>query len=174
MKCKNCNLNTYNVSFDMYKTYFNKYFTNLPIKYELTHDLWLNIFKYLINFKEHKIIHTKKSRMKPDHMEYDSDGEYYWEEYIYICTKCFQNGLNNSLIQQQRLPYLRRDVYYFINFDDDDNNNGNNEKNENNMFINYFLPNDYEIKFYRQKNPLKINNNLFFIGALNPSIYSDL
>ena len=93
---------------------------------------------------------------------------------IYICTKCFQNGLNNSLIQQQRLPYLRRDVYYFINFDDDDNNNGNNEKNENNMFINYFLPNDYEIKFYRQKNPLKINNNLFFIGALNPSIYSDL
>ena len=147
--CENCNHKILDKSLNLFNNFISKILLNIPDKYKLDYNLWLKAFKYLINFDGHEIIHTKKSRIKPDHMEYDSDGEYYWKESKIVCTICFQNGILESLEKQKSLPYTRRDIYYFIE-QEFDRSNG--------IFVmNYFFPNKYIIDFYRQKIPKKIN-----------------
>ena len=39
---------------------------------------------------------------------------YYEHKSFKLCTTCFQKGINHSLKEQQRLPFLRMDVGYFM------------------------------------------------------------
>ena len=154
MECDNCKSNIVEKSLCSINDFITNNLLNISFKFRLNNNLWINIFKYLVNFNGHKIIYTKKSRIKPDHMDYDSDGEYYWEESKNICTVCFQKGIVQSLQNQRRLPFTRRDIYYFI-----DQIFENTEL----IYMNYFLPNEYTINYYRQETPEKINKNLYLI-----------
>lgn len=154
MECDNCNSNIVEKSLYLINDFISNNLLNISFKFQLNNNLWINIFKYLINFNGHKVIYTKKSRIKPYHMDYDSDGEYYWQESKNICTVCFQNGIFKSLQDQKRLPFTRRDIYYFI-----DQIFENNEL----IYMNYFLPNKYTINYYRQDIPTKLNERLYLI-----------
>lgn len=156
MNCANCEQQIKSVSMGLYNHLYENIFSDLPAQYQLNECVWLNVCEYLINFNGHIIQHTKKSRIKPDHMDYDSDGEYYWEENKHICTLCFQYGIVDSLNSQRRLPYTRRDIYYFIN---------ENMEETDAIYMYYFLPNKYIINFYRQDTPLKIDENLYRIES---------
>lgn len=147
--CENCDYKILDKSKDLFNEFVSKNLLNISEKYKLDSNLWMNVFEYLINFDGHEIVHTKKSRIKPEHMDYDSDGEYYWKESKFVCTICFQNGILESLKNQKRLPYTRRDIYYFIEQDFEQTNEM--------FFMDYSFPNKYIIDFYRQEIPKKIN-----------------
>ena len=62
---------------------------------------------------------------------------------------------------QKRLPFLRRDIYYFINEERDFENCIKNYQDKyNDFYYNYELPKYYDNTFYRQKIPELVNNRL--------------
>ena len=162
MECFNCNNTILNTSLQIadqkinsLKNYIQKknkknqknYFQNLNI------DLCREILQYIIHFKGHLLIHTQKSLNKPRHMEYDSEDEisgYYWKETKNICTNCFQYGIELSLQNQKRLPFLRKDISYFMHQVE---NNTEFEKKKEKYYLHYLLPKYYIMDYYRQSNP---------------------
>ena len=112
------------------------------------------------------VYYTCKSRNKSDVPEYYSDSDdscddncgYYWEETREFCIPCFLNGINKSLIENKRLPYLRGDIKYFltkIKF-----------KIPSEIAC-YNIPESYVIDYNRQKYPKKEEDNSFTIFKLS-------
>ena len=161
MNCFNCHQNVKKVSLSLVDDLIENLFINNSDIFFISlleNNLQRYILSFITNMDGHLIIHTRKSRIKPNHMDYDSDDEisgYYWTERNNICTKCFQYGIQNSLECQGRLPFLRSDINYFLH-DMDDNHIQNKIKR---IKMKYFLPNKYIIDYYRQKLPYEINNN---------------
>ena len=106
--------------------------------------------------------HQKKKRIIPSpEQEEDSDfeDEIYWIETKNICTFCFQTGILESLEVQKRLPFLRCDIYFFINENRDFDECLKNFKDKyDDLYYNYNLPKYYENTYYRQIQPELINN----------------
>ena len=89
-------------------------------------------------------------------MEYDSDGEYYWNESKIMCTLCFQLALAESLCVQNHLPRFRRDKWYFIvrrYYSEEPEEQY--EKYLENFYLNYYLPKSYFITWNRQLLPFE-------------------
>ena len=165
MKCANCQLNVNQVSLDIVDHFIEKKLNVSELNRSLITLLEVNLQRYILSFitnmDGHRIIYTRKSRSQPTHMEYDSDDEvsgYYWTETKNICSKCFEYGIQNSLTQQERLPYLRCDIGYFLS--QECGENIDNKQNES-IESQYFLPNTYIIDYYRQKLPEKKREFLF-------------
>ena len=165
MKCANCQLNVNQVSLDIVDHFIEKKLNVSELNRSLITLLEVNLQRYILSFITNMyghVIHTRKSRSQPTHMEYDSDDEisgYYWNETKNICSKCFESGIHKSLNQQQRLPYLRCDISYF--FSKECRENINTKQNEY-IESEYFLPNTYIIDYYRQKLPER-KENFYFI-----------
>ena len=162
-KCDSCN-NSFKYQYE--KFYKNKYndlyniFLNTKIN---NNDIINTIFSFLTYFK-HSVKHQCKKRIPTpsiDDNDYDSDfdNEYYWDEKKNICTFCFQTGIINSLNIQKRLPFLRRDIWLFIDPDINfDKNIVDFKKEYDSFYYNYKLPLFYNITYYRNKQPIKIND----------------
>lgn len=160
--CDSCN-NNFNTQ---YNKFYNDQFKNLSILFKNSiinnFDILNEIFSYL-SYKNHKVTHQLKKRIFPKDDEYDSDfdDEIYWDETKNICTFCFQTGLIESLEVQKRLPFLRRDIYFFLNEERNFEEYMKKYKKEyKNFYYNYKLPINYENTFYRQEQPELINNRL--------------
>lgn len=163
MICANCQLSVNEVSLDIINNFIEKKMNIPELNRSLITLLEVNLQRYILSFitnmDGHRVIHTRKSRRQPTHMEYDSDDEisgYYWNETKNICSKCFEYGIKKSLTQQKRLPYLRCDISYFFSKECRENV-VDNKKNEY-IESEYFLPNTYIIDYYRQKLPEKKEN----------------
>ena len=179
MKCDNCREKIKVSSFKLIDNLLKDIFlqescieNDLILSMDL--NIWRFIFEYITNMDGHSLIHTCKSRSKPDHMEYDSDDEisgYYWKETKNICTVCYQHGIKRSLDNQKRLPYLRYDIYYFLNHCDSDSDSDSNKITKNylkdiyNIQLQYFLPKIYVLDYYRQSVPDKISENHYLIKS---------
>ena len=57
-------------------------------------------------------------------------------------------------LQSYNLPYLRRDIYYFLN-----DNNKNIIKKHYKKYK-YILPNNYNCTYYRNQELIKVNNKI--------------
>ena len=166
MKCDNCQINIKKISFNILDNFIEEVF-NTPRLINshvslLEKKLQRYILSFITNMDGHRIIYTRKSRSQPEHMDYDSDDEisgYYWTETKNICTKCFQYGIHKSLDCQNRLPYLRCHIGYFLTNKKEDNIEIQ-KKNRWSKPIQsqYSLPNTYIVDYYRQSLPDKINN----------------
>lgn len=90
----------------------------------------------------HIISYETKIRLE----EPDSDGDYYTYGIGHknVCKKCLVCTIHNYYNQNNRLPYLRRDVYWFKSPDTSEY-----EK----IKDTYILPKRYHIYYYRQKEP---------------------
>jgi len=164
--CDSCN-NNFHTQYD--KFYTNQYknlcdiFKNTIIN---NNDIIYQILSFL-TYKNHIVSHQKKKRIIPtpeQEEDSDFDDEIYWIEKKNICTFCFQTGLIESLKIQNRLPFLRRDIYYFINENRDiDECLKIYQDKYDNFFLFYELPKYYENTYYRQEKPLSISNNKFII-----------
>lgn len=125
-------------------------------------DIVSIITSFLYHLYGHQVLYTRKHRSKPDHLEYDSDSEmygYYEPKNVKLCTVCFQKGINHSLKKQQRLPFLRLDVGYFLM-----NQNGFSAIELHKIkkkFMKYYFPSTYYCEYYRQKQPQKIDDFLY-------------
>lgn len=160
--CDSCN-NHFNI---MYKKFYNNQFNNLCIIFKDSKinnfDILNEIFSYL-SYKNHKVTHQLKKRIIPENDE-DSDDEVYWHETKNLCTFCFQSGIIESLEIQKRLPFLRRDIYYFLNEKRDIDYCKKKWKDKyNEFYLRYMLPQNYNNLFYRQETPLQISDNKFVI-----------
>lgn len=143
--CSSCNKNLNEENMRILKIKVDR-IRNIKYINLLNDDILIEICSYLIN-PFHIIEHTRKSRIKPPHLPEDEDGEYYWQETKNICTGCFQYGIDQSLIFNNTLPHLRRDVYFFLN-----ENISNDEKDVViDKMKDYFLPKYYIIDYYRNK-----------------------
>ena len=121
------------------------------------------IFTGIIRSDSHIVTYTVKSRVKPEFMEYDSDGEYYWNESKIMCTLCFQLALAESLCVQNHLPRFRRDKWYFIvrrYYSEEPEYKYYSEHLElqhkkalTDFYLHYYLPKVYEITHNRQSSP---------------------
>ena len=161
--CNSCN-NNLNVQ---HKKFYKYQFNNLCITFKNTLICDVNILNEIFNFltyKNHIVTHQKKKRIIPTpEQEEDSyfEDEIYWYENKKICTFCFQTGIIESLEVQKRLPFLRRDIYFFLNEERNFEDCLKNYKDKyDNFYINYDLPQYYDNTYYRQKLPELINNRL--------------
>lgn len=161
--CNSCN-NHFNVQ---YKKFYRYQFNNLWNIFKNTSIGDINILNEIFNFliyKNHIVTHQKKKRIIPtpeQEEDSDFDDEVYWQETKNICTFCFQTGIIESLEVQKRLPFLRSDIYYFINEERNfENCLKKYEDKYNDFYYNYELPKYYNNTFYRQKIPELINNKL--------------
>ena len=160
--CDSCN-NHFNI---MYKKFYNNQFNNLCIIFKDSKinnfDILNEIFSYL-SYKNHKVTHQLKKRIIPENDE-DSDDEVYWHETKNLCTFCFQSGIIESLEIQKRLPFLRRDIYYFLNEKRNIDYCKKKWKDKyNEFYLKYKLPQNYNNLYYRQETPLQISDNKFVI-----------
>lgn len=117
-------------------------------------DIVSIITSFLYHLYGHQVLYTRKHRSKPDYLEYDSDSEmygYYEPKNVRLCTVCFQKGINHSLQNQQKLPYLRLDIGYFMmNLDRYTLVELQKIKKK---FLKYYFPSSYYCEFYRQTKP---------------------
>lgn len=161
--CDSCN-NHFNI---MYQKFYENHYDNLCNIFKDTlindHNILNEIFNFL-TYKNHIVTHEKKKRIIPTpEQEEDSDfeDEVYWHEKKNICTFCFQTGIIESLEIQKRLPFLRSDIYIFINENRNIDDSLKNFKDKyDDFYYNYDLPKHYENTYYRQKLPELINNRL--------------
>lgn len=79
---------------------------------------------------------------------------YYWHETKEVCVRCFKRGLFRSLQQNNKLPFLRSDIGYFLEPKQDDENDDEVEEH----FKNYILPTHYKIEFYRSQEIRRVRN----------------
>ena len=160
MYCDNCFRDIRISSLDLIDNLLKDIFKDICIEINLCRF----ILEYIINTSGHKIIYTRKSRRKPDNMDYDSEDEisgYYWTESNYVCTVCYQFGLQRSLDQQRRLPFLSCDINYFLTTTIDRNF----LQSIYNIQLQCFLPKIYVIDYYRQKLPEKISSIHYLIKS---------
>ena len=122
------------------------YFDDFKYIYKLCHvnGIINKICEYLYHTNGHTIYYTFKAR------------GHYSKYKINVCTKCFQIGIAASLDKQQRLPFLRRDIDYFLTVWQNIENEQLNEIKE--RFLNYIFPNEYSCEYYRSQIPTKVNN----------------
>ena len=165
MHCDSCGQKINYISENIIKDYYKKIFNTKIIKNIIDYNIFQKIFSFILNVEGHEIIYTRKSRIQPNFLEYDSDGEYYWNEKEKICTICFQTGIIYSLEKQNQIPGTRNSIgYFFIN--DEDKKQYKKfiiEDKIQKMIMNYYLPNTYFIKYGRQEKPSEIKSNIFII-----------
>ena len=159
--CDSCN-NNFNAQYDKF---YNHQYKNLCHIFKNSsinnNDIIYQVLSFL-TYKNHIVTHQKKKRIIPtpeQEEDSDFDDEIYWHEKKNICTFCFQTGIIESLEVQKRLPFLRSDIYFFINENRNIEDSLKNYKNKyDNFYYNYDLPKYYENTYYRQKQPELINN----------------
>lgn len=129
-------------------------------KFNLNDNVLSNIYEFL-DHPYHKVIYECKSRKKPLFIDFNIDNErfgYYWDEEIFVCSECFKKGLGKSLFEDnKRLPYLRRDIRYFNNY----NFNFHCKKESLEKINKFYLPKVFTLNYYRTKYPIKINGYYF-------------
>lgn len=148
--CYNCHKDHYQCSINFYKDEIDTIGNILSNKDIYLKTITYKIVEYIYNTHGHYIDYTQKSR-----------GEVY-TYCINVCTKCFQSGIYLSLKKQNRLPFLRNDICYFIS----ENNPAPLSPNELNdldnkikkKFKKYIFPSRYSCTYYRQPQPEFINN----------------
>ena len=166
--CNSCN-NHFNIQ---KQNFYKNHYDNLCDIFKNTlindHNILNEIFNFL-TYKNHIVTHQKKRRIIPtpeQEEDSDFDDEVYWNETKNICTFCFQSGIIESLEVQKRLPFLRRDIYFFINEDRNFEECLKNYKNKyNNFYLYYDLPKHYDNTYYRQSQP-ELKNNRFIIKKM--------
>jgi len=161
--CDNCEITIKNSNTIFYKDFYNSFYNVFKKTKINNHDLCRYIFSFLTYNNGHNVTHQLKKRLpmpNESDSEYDSDfdQDYYWFETKLFCTCCFQTGIILSLKNQQRLPYLRRDIYYFLQETDIETSIIKYRKKYYQFFLNYRLPKQYNITYYRNELPLKENN----------------
>ena len=152
-KCNSCS-NSFKLQYEkFYKNIYDNFYNIFRHTKIDNHDVIKIIFSFLSHYN-HIVIHQRKKRLplpttydEEDYNEFDQ--EYYWNETKKICTFCFQNGIIESLNTTKRLPYLRRDIYFFMNSERNicDEILELNQDKYNNFFYNYELPLYYNITF---------------------------
>lgn len=164
---KNCDICLKNIITQNIYLYQNEYDILLN---KFNQDIANIILSYYCNFQDYiTFTRERKSRIKPEHLDYDSEDEiygYYWYETHKLCNICFQTGIYYSLMLQNRLPYSRNDISYcykFINL----NNIEQNKiiKDMKLKHLNYIFPKNYHCSYYRQKYPILLNNKYWKINS---------
>ena len=167
MSCQSCQTNIKESAIEFINQHIKETYNDKTYLTKLDNNVIGHIFKYLIHFDGHLIKHTLKSRTKPIHLDYDSDDErfgYYWDEEKKICSNCFHYGLINSFIIQNRLPFARKDIRFFVNDTQIDSKYKTTMQEKNMFHLQYFLPKLYILDYYRQQNPTKIEKKeLYYI-----------
>ncbi len=79
---------------------------------------------------------------------------YCWHEINEVCVRCFKRGLFRSLKRNNKLPFLRSDIGYFLNPKRDEED----DKEVEEKFQNYILPAHYNITFYRSQQIRRVGN----------------
>ena len=79
---------------------------------------------------------------------------YYWHETKEVCVRCFKRGLYRSLEDNNKLPFSRSDIRYFLNPKKDEEDDEAVEE----KFKNYILPAHYNITFYRSQEIRRIRD----------------
>ena len=124
--CDNCELTIKNSNAIFYRDFYNSFYNVFKKTKINNHDLCKYIFSFLTYNNGHNIRYQKKHLPIPNESDSDCnsdfDKHYYWFETNFFCTCCFQRGIILSLENQQRLPYLRRDIYYFLQENDIETN----------------------------------------------------
>ena len=133
-KCDKCQLDNHKSSETFYKDEIDVINTILHHREIYINDITLNILGYIYNTAGHTITYSVKQK----------GGECWYPSNI--CTKCFQYGIYTSLQNQNRLPFLRNDIYYFLK-----SYQVCNDIKE--KFKKYILPNSYVCSYYRQSTP---------------------
>ena len=113
MICHNCQLECQQCTRKWYREEYTLIKQILPVD-----DLVNAIGTYLYHTNGHIIYYIKKSVNKsiPTNYELTPDIEKNLKNMtLHICSCCFQSGLNLSINCQQRLPFLKKDIDYFIN-----------------------------------------------------------
>jgi hypothetical protein len=152
--CYKCNVNTTNSVKKFYNQEISLIKNILYDKYIYIKDLENKIEEYLYHINGHLIIHSVKYRNEV------------MNEYKKVCTKCFQIGIYISLERQNRLPFLRYDIRYFLSYfdthglsEEDINDLDNNANTMKLKFKNYIFPLYYNCSFYRQSVPKLVDNS---------------
>lgn len=158
--CDNCNKNFNQINNEIYNDEINL-LNNILIKNNIP-EYFNNIINSYIYNDYYKIISETKIRKTLINMEdfsdSDSDNDIY-EPYIYktlehkLCEKCFITGIEFCLDIRGKLPFLRNDIYYFLN----NNINRINKYYKKNKFI---LPSIYSCSYYRNQDLEEINNKI--------------
>lgn len=118
-----------------------------------------------------KITHINEIKNKILDYLYHINGHIIWYKIKYrgeifqytftVCTKCFQCGIYSSLEHQERLPFLRKDIHYFIR---DYTNIDITQLKK--IYNNYIFPSTYVCDYYRKPHP-ELIGNFFVIKSFN-------
>ena len=149
--CDNCKELFKEINENIY-FFENFYINKLLEKYKIDTYLNKNIkeFLYPLNYN---VFSEKKSRNK--NIDCDPDDYFIYETKITkLCFKCFLVGIDYCLELNNNLPYLRRDIFYFLN-----DNNINIIKKHYKKYR-YILPNYYNCTYYRSQELIKVNNKI--------------
>ncbi len=88
-------------------------------------------------------------------------------DYIYVvmvlCTNCFKHGIHASICQQARLPYLRRDINWFLEW-----HNGISDEEKKQALKVYKVPTEgvYNCRYYRTEQPTIMEDNKKYITSM--------
>ena len=127
-------------------------------------DLENHIKSFLFDCNEHILVLSERKRRNPNQgrlrsiSDTDSDSDDY---FIYttietnMCKPCFLFGINNYYKNNNRLPYLRRDIFCFECQNQEDINIFDKFYIEN--YNSYILPNIYELRYYRTEDFESVN-----------------
>ena len=150
-KCDNCKITFKKINKNIY--FFENYYINkLLEKYKIECYLNKNIIKFLYPLN-YNVFSERKSRNKK--FDCDPDDYFIYQTKITkLCFKCFVVGIDRCLSLSNNLPYLRRDIYYFLN-----DNNKNIIKKHYKKYK-YILPNNYNCTYYRNQELIKVNNKI--------------
>jgi hypothetical protein len=114
--------------------------------------------------KQIQVVSEKKIRAKV--YDEDLDEEIWDSDYIYIntllCRECFKIGIHASLLKQKRLPYLRRDIGWFLS-----GHEYISEEEKKVAVKIYKIPSDgvYNCRFYRKEQPTIQEDNTKYITS---------
>lgn len=137
-----------------YSYFLEKIFINYP---KLT-DLKYSILEYLFDYDDKIIVYSERKRRRTDNdiNENSSDSDDY---FIYstletpMCKPCFLFSVNEYYVNNKRLPYLRRDIFCF-----NCNNINETENFYKKNYMNYEIPDTYNIYYYREEDYIYNNN----------------
>lgn len=124
------------------------------------------IKSFLFDINEHVVVYSERKKRNPNQgrLRYDSSDSDSDDYFIYttitttMCKPCFLYGVCTYYNTNQRLPFLRRDIFCFECQDQDDANKFDDFYMDNNNT--YILPNIYMLNYYRTKQFEKMGKRL--------------
>lgn len=152
--CQICSRHFYFVNQKINKLYM-KAVEHLCVHMQGYYEIQGLINTFLFDINEHVIVYSERKRRNPNQgrLRSDSSDSESDDYFIYttiettMCKSCFLYGLCSYYNTNQRLPFLRRDIFCFECQNQDDANTHDDFYVKNNH--NYIIPNIYMLNYYR-------------------------